>query len=947
LETSNPILHTVPEQLARQRPDCIALRHGSRGLSYAELHTAARQFANYLAQQNVSRGSTVAICMERSFDWIVAAFGVLLTGAAYVPLDTTWPDARLRFALRDSGAKAIVAQPEVLARMEDELREGDIHGIDLGRDERAIATAPEYPLEPVDPDGLAYIIYTSGSSGTPKGVEITHRNLSHLVKWHVSTFGITGKDRASHLAGLGFDAAVWEMWGTLSAGATLCLADDEVRSSPELIQQWILREGITVSFVPTVHAASLMGMVWPSQTTLRILLTGGEALLHSPPKKLPFVVVNNYGPTECTVVATSTILPPGSPERPPIGRAISGAYVYLLDEDGKQVPDGTVAELYIGGAGVGRGYRNLPDATGKAFLPDVLSRLPGARMYRTGDKALRRGDGQIEFRGRVDRQVKIRGFRIELDEIGAVLAGQPQVGFATAVVKQSSRQEDQIVAYVLAKEDAAPPTVKELQDWVLGSLPEYMVPAVFVKLNALPLSPNGKIDLALLPEPSDENALERKERTAPRSRTEAELLALAQELLEQPGLTIDDNFFLAGGHSLLSMQLVLKLRKGFGVELALSELFGAPTVELLTRVVDQKQAEQRIAAIWADVLGHPATDMKASFFAMGGTELLLESLQQRIEADLGRDITLEELTTHDTISQQATLIQERQFVAEVSLPLGVLPLRSDPTRTPIFWVHYLSANLARAMPDDQPFIHLGLVTEDIRALGEQPTLHRIAACFVTKILATQRHGPYLVGGSCLGGILAYEIASQLRFSGREVSLLVMIDTPSPSYFKTPNLLTPRLRHPQYLLKRVRRIGPRSSYSRISARLKTEVQRILGKEPNRTEVEAVQHMIETAARSYRPTSYDGKVALILAADHPPHIDFLSEWTTLIPHKLYSQYLAAHHSELMTAEGVQSVANAIASRIASTASEATHTAEPIYTKVHTPGQSNARSSAPQFN
>ena len=269
----------------------------------------------------------------------------------------------------------------------------------------------------IEPESLAYIIYTSGSTGAPKGVEITHANLNHLVRWHRDTFRVTRQDRASHLLGLGFDAAVMEIWPHLSAGATLCLADEEARSSPDLIQDWMIRERVTIGLVPTVLGERLITKAWPAKTALRLLIIGGDALHHGPAHQLPFDVVNNYGPTECTVAATWSMLKAGAAGTPPIGRPISGTSVYLLDKRGVPVPDGQDGEIFIGGGGVGRGYRNLPDLTERSFLHDPFSGAAAARMYRTGDRGVRRSDGEIEFRGRLDRQTKIRGFRVELDEI--------------------------------------------------------------------------------------------------------------------------------------------------------------------------------------------------------------------------------------------------------------------------------------------------------------------------------------------------------------------------------------------------------------------------------------------------------------------------------------------------------------------------------------------------
>src|SRR3984885_1456 len=574
------------KMLAATGPNSVALSYGDQQLSYEELDCAADRFARYLTECGVVGGGAVAICMERSFDWIVAALGIMRAGAAYVPLDSAWPDARLRFAVNDSGATSFVARAMLLDRLQVKAR-----GVDPCRDAAAIAASPEVARRAVPLESLAYVIYTSGSTGIPKGVEITHANLSHLVQWHRDTFGVTRQDRASHLAGLGFDAAVWEIWPHLCAGSAVCLVEDAVRSSPELMQQWMIRERVTIAFVPTVHAAPMVAMEWPATTALRFLLTGGDVLHQGPAVQLPFDVVNNYGPTECTVVATSSVLKPGTTGAPPIGRPIAGASVYLLNEHGEQVPDGSTGEIYIGGGGVGRGYRNLPESAERSFLPDrfagaPVAGAPGARMYRTGDRGVRRPDGEIEFRGRVDRQTKIRGQRVELDEIGSVLAHHPSIEFAAAITNISEAGEKQLVAYVLPKEKACVPSARELQSHLLHSLPDYMIPATFVQLHALPLSPNGKLDLAMLPQPTDANLLESKAAKAPATPIEEKLLTVMRELLKSDAVSAEDNFFLAGGHSLLGMQLVMRLRDAFGVDLTLQQLFEAPTVERLALVVE-------------------------------------------------------------------------------------------------------------------------------------------------------------------------------------------------------------------------------------------------------------------------------------------------------------------------------------------------------------------------
>ena len=380
----------------------------------------------------------------------------------------------------------------------------------------------------------------------------------------------------------------------------------------------MIRERVTIGFVPTVHASAMMAMEWPKATALRLLLTGGDVLQRGPATQLPFHVVNNYGPTECTVVATSITLKPGSVEIPPIGRPIAGATAYLLDEGGKPVPDGNPGEIYIGGRGVGRGYRNLPELTERSFLPDPFAGVPDARMYRTGDRGVRRPDGEIEFRGRLDRQTKIRGQRVELDEIRSVLSRHPSIDFATAIASTSKAGVNQLVAYVLPKEDGRVPTSYELQKHLLSRLPDYMVPAVFVRLRALPISANGKVDLAMLPPPENAEILKGIISKTSASPVEERLLAIVRQLLEDDTISAADSFFLAGGHSLLAMQLLMRLREAFGIDLTLRQLFEAPTVEGLASFVESIIVKKRLVFIWEDLLGVKPVGLGGRFLHLGG-----------------------------------------------------------------------------------------------------------------------------------------------------------------------------------------------------------------------------------------------------------------------------------------------------------------------------------------
>jgi amino acid adenylation domain-containing protein len=751
--------------------------------------------------------------------------------------------------------------------------------VDPARDATAIAACTAVPLAHIEPNSLAYVIYTSGSTGVPKGVEITHANLNHLSRWHQHTFNVTQQDRASHLAGLGFDAAVWEIWPNLAAGATLCLAEESVRLSPRLIQQWMIRERVTIGFVPTVHAAPMMAMEWPATTSLRFLLTGGDTLPYAPTAHLPFEVVNNYGPTECTVVATSHVLKTRPYGAPPIGRPITGASLYLLDEVSQPVPDGSTGEIYVGGNGVGRGYRNLTGLTERSFLPDRFSESPSGRMYRTGDRGVRRPDGEIEFLGRLDRQTKIRGQRVELDEIGSVLIRHPSIAFAVAIASVSQKGEKQLVAYVLPKEDAAVPTERELQEFLLRSLPNYMVPGVFARLHALPLSANGKIDLNLLPQLSDAQRLDGSAVEATTTPVEQKLLTVVRTLLENDAVKTDDSFFLAGGHSLLGMQLVMRVRNEFGVDLSLRQLFEAPTVERLASLIETKRTDTDSAA--SPTSGAPVSPRQP--------------------------ISLPSLSRNPVEGQQADP-SDRKTKAKPELPPGVLALQPRGTRQTIFWLDYVCADLASVIGDDQPLVSVALTARDFASMRDAAAMKDIAACALRKVMAFQPEGPYTLGGYCRGGIIAYEIASQLRAAGEEVGLLIMVDAPNPSYMQSCDSVKRKVNYLNYAVKRAARIGIRKGLVHFCDHLPRFVVRAT-RRPADAETAAFHEVMQAATLAYRPSAYDGKVLLLLASERPPHVNFLTGWQAVVSHNLRVQYLDGHHRDLLTGTNAQIVADAI--------------------------------------
>ncbi len=381
----------------------------------------------YVRSESERRFPSPSFC-QRSPELATAALAVLKAGGAYMPLDPNSPPARVAMLLEDSAAPVVLTHSSVA----NKLPSGSWKIIAIDAVEREIldhaVAAPSFKTNPED---CAYIIFTSGSTGRPKGVQITHANLLNLVRWHQRAFHIAEADRATLQASPGFDASVWEMWPYFTKGASIHVVEDSIRTAPDLLRDWMVANRITISFVPTAVAEQLIAQQWPTETSLRVLLTGADSLRRYPPQGLPFSLINNYGPTECTVVATSGKIGPSdqSEDAPSIGRPVDNVEIYIVDEELKPVADGVPGELLIGGVGVGRGYLNLPELTAQKFIADPFSNAAGSRLYRSGDLARKLPDGQIAFMGRMDDQIKIRGYRVEPGEISAALDRHPAITF--------------------------------------------------------------------------------------------------------------------------------------------------------------------------------------------------------------------------------------------------------------------------------------------------------------------------------------------------------------------------------------------------------------------------------------------------------------------------------------------------------------------------------------
>jgi amino acid adenylation domain-containing protein len=578
-----PRVHDAFSVAAARRPDAVAVAAADGVLDYAQLERRSNQLAHRLRALGVTRETPVGLCLERSAALVVGALGILKAGGAYVALDPSYPEERIEFMLRDSGASTVIACPELAGPLAAAAT-----AITLEPGSTALDNEPTDPVAAdSNPGELAYVIYTSGSTGLPKGVLVEHSSLVNLVRWHHRAFSMTDADRSTLIASPGFDAVVWELWPALTAGASLHVPPDALRTDPMALRDWLVMEGITVGFLPTPLAETIIGLDWPATSSLRYILTGGDVLHRHPGPSVPFTLVNNYGPTEATVVTTSGVVPRDALGAvPSIGRPIDGVRVHIVDELLNAVQPGDVGELLIGGAGVARGYLNQPELTTARFVPDHFSEQASARLYRTGDLMRFRPDGELEFRGRVDEQIKVRGQRVEFGEIETILNTHSAVRAAVVDATRNLSGDQRLVAYLVPAEDGhCDPEV--LRVHLARKLPSYMIPAEFVWLPELPMTSNGKVDRKALAMEGVGSLSRPADGSVPRNELEAVLVTIVAELLSLDAVGIDENFFLLGGHSLLGAQMIARIEERFGVELPLRDLFEKPTVAAMAHEIQR------------------------------------------------------------------------------------------------------------------------------------------------------------------------------------------------------------------------------------------------------------------------------------------------------------------------------------------------------------------------
>ncbi|GLY53410.1 non-ribosomal peptide synthetase [Lentzea sp. NBRC 102530] len=603
---------TVQELVARQDPGAVAVVCGEQSLTFGELDARANRIAHHLVARGVGPDVAVPVCLDRGVDFVVALLAVLKAGGAYVPLDPDSPAARLAFVVEDTGARVVLAQRAFEVDAEVVL-------IDDPAIDGHPGTAPETRSTAGD---VAYVVYTSGSTGRPKGVMVEHRSLVNLCRWYHDFYGVTPDDRSAHLVAQAFDPVALEIWPALTAGASVVVATQDVLDDTAALVRWIAERGITLSVIITPRVDAVFDQLEHVDTNLRVVIAGGDVLRRRPSPRFGFRMVNHYGPTEATVLATGSVVAPHAEPGvlPTIGGPVANTTVHVLDPHGNQLPVGVPGELHIGGVCVARGYVNRPELTATRFVPDRFAQDPDARLYRTGDLVRRLPSGELDFLGRVDNQVKIRGYRVEPGEVEVVLAEHPEVAAAVVIAREDAQGRVRLLGYVVpVGRDPEPaqalghdqarlpsPEPARLLDHVRSVLPEYMVPAAVVVLPEFPLTSREKVDHAALPEP--EASADRF--VAPRTELQRLLAGIWADAIGVGQVGVEDNFFELGGDSIVAMRVVSKAREA-GLRLSARDLFQRPTIASLEAVA----TGEPVAAQAVRVEGRaPLTPIQRFFF---------------------------------------------------------------------------------------------------------------------------------------------------------------------------------------------------------------------------------------------------------------------------------------------------------------------------------------------
>jgi aspartate racemase len=830
---------------ARRSPDAPAVICAGRHVTYRELNRRANQLAHRLQALGVGPDTLVGVCLQRSTEMVVATLGIIKAGGAYLPLDPSYPRERLAIMLKPTAA--LVTQRPLLRHLPD----CPAKVVCLDADRRALARERDQdPTSAATSTSLAYVMFTSGSTGAPKAVAVPHRAVIRLVM-DTDYVQLTPADAVAQVSNTSFDASTFEIWGALLSGGRMVIIPTETVLSPREFAAELRRRRVTALFLTTALFNQIARELPDAFASLQHLLFGGEAvdphwvrevLKHGPPGRLLHV----YGPTESTAFATAYRVQ-GVPEDAasvPIGRPIANTRGYILDRHLQPAPIGVAGELHIAGEGLARGYLGDPEATAQAFIPDPFSQEPGDRLYKTGDLARWLPDGNIEFLGRLDLQVKIRGFRIEPAEVEAALSRHPGVREAVVIMREDTPGDKRLVAYIVRQpgRGSAP---GDLRAFLQERLPDYMVPAAFVPLEALPLNPNAKVDRQALPPPAARPMEPGQRDHLPRDPLELQLAQLWEQVLGVRPIGVHDDFFELGGHSLLAVRLLALIEKHLGKRLPVAAIFQAPTVARLAHLLRQDGR----ALKWS----------------------------------------------------------------------CLVPIQTGGSRPPLFCVHPGGGSvlryqrLARALGPDQPFYGL---QEYGREKGQVPhsSIEEMAAHYLEEARSLQPRGPYFLGGYSFGGIVAFEMACQLRAQGQAVALLALLDTYGPSFGRSVTL---RYRG-RRLLQRLRGgnlLGIMPGLWRLGREQLVKAAygccRSLGRPfPPRLRSLGHFYFYRRITSDYRPRAYPGRITLLRGNPRDDELfDPLLWWGDLAAEGVEVHEVAGAHADIAVEPAITAVAQAL--------------------------------------
>ena len=706
------------ERQAEQTPEADAVVDGATRVTYRELNMRANRLAHYLRTKGATPETVVGLCLGRSVDLVIALLGILKSGAAYSPLDSTLPDERLQFMVKESGAAICVTDATLAHRFT-----GLVPVVRVDADRREIDKMSDgNPIRTATAEALAYVMFTSGSAGRPKGIAMPHRPLVNLLSWHARHPRLSQPARTLQFASVSFDVSFQDIVATWCTGGTVVMVDDDTRRDPMALRRFFDEYAIERLYLPAAALNSLAQAHAASPRPLgrlRDIVAAGEALHVTPEIRRLAAdaqachLHNQYGPTETCVIVTAHELDGPAETWPvavPIGRPISNVHIEILNDDRQRVAADVAGELHIGGDCLARGYLGRPDLTAERFVDDPFR--PGLRLYRTGDRGRRRPDGTLEFLGRLDDQVKLTGHRVEPGEVEAVMSECPGVGQAVVVVREDRPGDKRLVGYYVASAAGAV-TPGALQAQLRQRLPRYMLPAALVELTAVPLSPNGKVDRLALPGPPNDRTA-RDAAAPPGDAIEASLVALWSDVLNCTGIGIDDDFFDLGGHSILAATMLLRAEQALGRAPGLNVLFEGPTIRQLAHAFRGKRSQlPSMVLTWI-------TDASS-------------------DEDRGRP------------------------------PLIVMPSMFGAVHEWRPFFHGLDV--------DRPIFGLELLS-DASYWIDEPTIEEIAARCVEVLLRDLSSRRFHLIGYSFGGRLAYELGQQLDAAGREPSSIVIVDTPT-------------------------------------------------------------------------------------------------------------------------------------------------------------------------